>query len=88
MCSPLPASGNELEGKGVVPDLIVALKKDVSAGALPSGQVQILIEKTEKDGDLRIALEILKRTSSASLEALKAAAREVGDAEQRRQPNK
>lgn len=77
--------GYKLEKRGIVPDVFVVGKKDGTIDSLPSDGPIISLEDTEKEGVLRIALEILKRTASNQFLDLMTAAKEVVEIEQRQQ---
>lgn len=69
--------GNEIEGKGILPDLIVISKKAKSLSPLPSDRPVIVVEGNEKEAILSISLEILKNTSSSSFQDLMSAAKKI-----------
>lgn len=79
------ANGNQIENKGILPDLIIISKRDKSLSSLPMDRPKIIIDNNEEDATLRISLEILKRTSSGSFKDLTTAAREISDMEQKPQ---
>lgn len=76
--------GNQIEGKGISPDLRLVSKKDKLLTSVPLNRLEIMVDNTEKDAFLRIASEILQRTRSASFEDLMTAAKQVCDIERRR----
>ena len=76
-------NGHQIEKKGIVPELYIISEKEASSSSLRSDQAKIMIDRSEKDTALRIALEILKRTKSREFADLMAASREVCDIEQR-----
>lgn len=81
----LTRNGNEIEGQGILPDLIVISKKDKFLSSVPSNQPVVVVESNEKEAILRIALEILKNTSSSSLQDLMGAAKKIKGIEMEQQ---
>lgn len=80
----LTPHGHEIEGKGILPDLIVIPRKDRSLSSVPWNHPMIVVDSNERDAILRIALQILKKTSSSSYQDLMGAARAINGIEMER----
>jgi carboxyl-terminal processing protease len=76
-------NGNLIEKKGIVPELYIISEKEASSSSLHLDQPKIFTDPGERDTALRIALEVLKRTTSGRFADLMAAAKVVCDIEQR-----
>ncbi len=80
----LTPDGHEIEGNGILPDLFVIPRKDKSLGSVPTDRAMIIVDSNERDAVLRIALQILKKTSSSSFQDLMGAARTINGIEMER----
>jgi carboxyl-terminal processing protease len=76
-------NGNLIDKKGIVPDILVISNEEGTSLGWQSDRPKIIIDPGEKDTALRIALEILKRTTSDKFADLMAASKAVCEMEQR-----